>query len=111
MRTNGFLAGWLLAAGLMLSGCQSVIQAGLPDPKLTERDKQMMALADADEWRIPVIRNKIEYRTNEDSGDDHNRHQRRTISTTSCLTAKQFNIGSRAARSIWDGPAARPSER
>ena len=31
----------------------------------------------------------------------------RTISTTSCLTAKRSNIGSRAARSIWDGPGPR----
>ncbi len=68
MRTNGFLAGWVLAAGLMLSGCQSVIQAGLPDPKLTERDKQMMALAEPDEFRIPDVRNKIQYRTDQPPG-------------------------------------------
>ena len=68
MRTNGFLAGLALIAGVALCGCQSVVQAGLPDPKLTERDKQMMALADPEEWRIPDVRNKIQYRTDEKPG-------------------------------------------
>ena len=45
-----------------------MIQSGLPDPKLTERDKQVMALAEPDEWRIPDVRNKIEYRTDEKPG-------------------------------------------
>jgi lipoprotein-anchoring transpeptidase ErfK/SrfK len=68
MRTNGFLAGLILAAGLMLSGCQSVIESGLPDPQLTARDKQMMALAEPDEWRIPDTRYRIQYQTNEPPG-------------------------------------------
>ncbi len=68
MRTNGFLAGLVLAAGMLLSGCQAIVQAGLPDPQLTARDKQMMALAEPDEWRIPDVRNKIQYQTNEKPG-------------------------------------------
>jgi len=51
-----------------VSGCVPVLQSGLPDPKLTERDKQMMALAESDEWRIPDIRNKVRYSTNERPG-------------------------------------------
>ena len=93
----------------MLSGCQSVIQAGLPDPKLTERDKQMMALAEPDEFRIPDVRNKIQYRTDQPPGTI-------VVDTGSNYlyyvlpTAKRFNTGSRAAPNIWDGPVTRPSE-
>jgi lipoprotein-anchoring transpeptidase ErfK/SrfK len=60
---------WLLGIALAAGGCvPSVLQSGLPDPKLTERDKLMMAKAEADEWRIPVIRNKVRYRTSEKPG-------------------------------------------
>src|SRR5271165_6942268 len=68
MKTNGIFLAFALALSVLASGCQSVIQSGLPDPKLTERDKQMMALAEPDEWRIPDIRNKIEYHTSEKPG-------------------------------------------
>jgi lipoprotein-anchoring transpeptidase ErfK/SrfK len=68
MKTNCFSAGLVLAASVMLSGCQPILQAGLPDPKLTARDKQMMALAEPDEWRIPDVRDKIQYRTSEKPG-------------------------------------------
>jgi len=68
MKTNGVLLGFMFAAALATAGCQSVIQSGLPDPKLTERDKQMMALAEPDEWRIPTMRSKIAYSTRERPG-------------------------------------------
>src|SRR5271170_5819454 len=68
MKTSAFLIGIVLAAGALLSGCTPVIQAGLPDPKLTERDKQMMALAEPDEWRIPTVRSIIDYHTSEKPG-------------------------------------------
>ena len=54
MRTKGILLGIALAVGALASGCAPVIQSGLPDPQLTARDKQMMALAEPDEWRIPT---------------------------------------------------------
>ena len=45
---------WLIVLAVgALTGCMPVLQSGLPDPKLTERDKQMMARAESDEWRIP----------------------------------------------------------
>src|SRR5271157_6356308 len=68
MKTNWLFLAIALIVSAMASGCQPVIQSGLPDPKLTERDKQMMALAEPDEWRIPDIRNKVEYQTNERPG-------------------------------------------
>ena len=58
----------LLSIALVAAGCVPVLQAGLPDPKLTARDKQMMALAEPDEWRIPDIRNKVHYSTHEMPG-------------------------------------------
>ena len=51
-----------------VSGCMPVVQSGLPDPKLTERDKQMMARAEPDEWRIPDVRSKVRYSTHEMPG-------------------------------------------
>jgi lipoprotein-anchoring transpeptidase ErfK/SrfK len=68
MKASVWLLGIALAAGAAVSGCVPVLQSGLPDPKLTERDKQMMALAESDEWRIPDIRNKVRYSTNESPG-------------------------------------------
>ncbi len=68
MKAKAILLGIVLAVSAMVSGCAPVIQSGLPDPQLTTRDKQMMALAEPDEWRIPVIRNKVQYRTNERPG-------------------------------------------
>jgi lipoprotein-anchoring transpeptidase ErfK/SrfK len=52
-------------AALTLAGCspgeQMVgMRAGLSgDAHLTQRDKKMMALADADEWSIPIERRKV----------------------------------------------------
>jgi lipoprotein-anchoring transpeptidase ErfK/SrfK len=68
MKTNAVLLGIALLVAAVTSGCQPIIQSGLPDPKLTERDKQMMALAEPDEWRIPDVRNIVEYHTREKPG-------------------------------------------
>jgi len=68
MKTNWFFLVIALALSALASGCAPVLQSGLSDPKLTERDKQMMALAEPDEWRIPTIRNKVAYQTTERPG-------------------------------------------
>jgi lipoprotein-anchoring transpeptidase ErfK/SrfK len=68
MQTNGIFLAIALAVSALVSGCEPVIQSGLPDPKLTERDKQMMALADPDERRIPTVRSIVDYRTSEKPG-------------------------------------------
>jgi lipoprotein-anchoring transpeptidase ErfK/SrfK len=68
MRTNVFLLGIVLAVSAVASGCTPVMQSGLPDPALTARDKQMMALAEPDEWKIPDVRNKVQYSTSERPG-------------------------------------------
>src|SRR6476620_10312331 len=67
MKKQVLLLGVMLAVGIA-SGCTPVIQARLPDPTFSERDKRMMALADPDEWRIPVVRNKVQYSTQERPG-------------------------------------------
>jgi lipoprotein-anchoring transpeptidase ErfK/SrfK len=68
MKTNGLFLAIALAVSALVSGCQQIVQSGLPDPKLTARDKQMMALAEPDEWRIPTTRNKVTYVTSERPG-------------------------------------------
>ncbi len=68
MKANGVFLGVALAAAVLTSGCQPIIQSGLPDPTLTARDKQMMALAEPDEYSIPTRRSKITYQTNEQPG-------------------------------------------
>ncbi len=68
MRAKAIVVGVALAIAGLTSACQSVMQSGLPDPQLTERDKKMMALAEPDEWRIPTVRKLIEYQTSEKPG-------------------------------------------
>src|SRR5271157_4967738 len=68
MKTNWLFLAIALIVSAMASGCQPVLQSGLPDPKLSERDKQMMALAEPDEYRIPVYRNIVAYQTKEKPG-------------------------------------------
>lgn len=68
MRAKAIVVGVALAIAGLTSACQSVMQSGLPDPQLTERDKKMMALAEPDEWRIPTVRKLIEYQTSERPG-------------------------------------------
>jgi lipoprotein-anchoring transpeptidase ErfK/SrfK len=68
MKTNAVIVGLVLAIGALVSGCTPVLQSGLPDPQLSARDKQMMALAEPDEFKIPTYRNKIQYSTQEKPG-------------------------------------------
>ena len=68
MKTNVLIVGLVLGVAALVSGCTPVIQSGLPDPQLTARDKQMMALADPDEFKIPTVRSKITYSTQEKPG-------------------------------------------
>ena len=55
MKTNAVIVGLVLGLAALVSGCTQVIQSGLPDPELSARDKQMMALAEPDEWKIPTV--------------------------------------------------------
>ncbi len=68
MKANGVFLGVVLAAAALTSGCQPIVQSSLPDPTLTARDKQMMALAEPDEYSIPTRRNKVMYQTKEQPG-------------------------------------------
>ncbi len=68
MKTKAIFLGIALAISAAVSACTPILQAGLPDPKLTERDKEMMALAEPDEARIPAVRNIVEYHTGERPG-------------------------------------------
>ena len=110
MKMNYGFLGVALVLAILMSGCQSIVQSGLPDPTLTERDKQMMALAEPDEFRIPTQRNKITYQTNEAPGTIVVDTGNNTF-TMCCRMARRSNIGSRAGPNIWDGPAAPRSAR
>jgi lipoprotein-anchoring transpeptidase ErfK/SrfK len=68
MKTKYGFLGLALLFAVLTSGCQSIVQSGLPDPTLSARDKDMMALAEPDEYRIPTQRNKITYQTDEKPG-------------------------------------------
>ena len=68
MKTNVVIVGLVLGLAALVSGCTPVIQSGLPDPQLSARDKQMMALAEPDEWKIPTVRSKVQYSTQEKPG-------------------------------------------
>jgi lipoprotein-anchoring transpeptidase ErfK/SrfK len=58
-----------LAIGVALGGCQSVSSlATIPDPKLSGRDKEMMALAPAMESQIPYQRYLVNDPTGEPAG-------------------------------------------
>ena len=51
----------VLTTGALLGGCQNTIVGGsyVPDPKLSARDQQMMALAPQEESRIPIERYQV----------------------------------------------------
>ena len=68
MKTNVVIVGLVLGVAALASGCTPVIQSGLPDPQLSARDKQMMALAEPDEWTIPTRRSIVQYQTPEKPG-------------------------------------------
>ena len=69
---NGYFGkiGAALLLALALSGCAPVEQASLMgvDTKLSQRDKQMLALAPAEEWQIPIVRNHVTDPTGEAPG-------------------------------------------
>jgi lipoprotein-anchoring transpeptidase ErfK/SrfK len=102
MRAKVLLLGIALAVG----GCVSVLQSGLPDPRLTERDKLMMAKADADEWRIPVIRNKVKYSSSESPGtiivDTGSRHLYYVMARGEAI---EYRIATGAEAYGWTGRA------
>ncbi|MGD0722092.1 MAG: L,D-transpeptidase [Roseiarcus sp.] len=60
----------VLMCGGLLGGCQNTIVGGayVPDPKLSARDQQMMALAPPDEARIPIERYQVPDPTGEAPG-------------------------------------------
>jgi lipoprotein-anchoring transpeptidase ErfK/SrfK len=98
----------LLAIALAAGGCvpAAVLQSGLPDPKLTERDKVMFAKADADEWRIPDIRNKVKYSTSETPGtivvDTRTRHLYYVMARGEAI---EYRIATGAEAYGWTGRA------
>jgi len=106
MNTRGILLGMAMAISALASGCAPVIHAGLPDPKLTERDKKMMALAEPDEWRIPDIRNKVEYQTSERPGtiivDTRSRHLYFVLPNQEAI---EYRIATGVEAYAWSGRA------
>jgi lipoprotein-anchoring transpeptidase ErfK/SrfK len=60
----------VLLGGALLGGCQSgaLIGSAVPDPALSQRDKEMMALAPPEEARLPIARYKIPDPTGEAPG-------------------------------------------
>src|SRR5271165_2178712 len=106
MNTRGILLGMALAISALASGCAPVIHAGLPDPKLTERDKKMMALAEPDEWRIPDIRNQVEYQTSESPGtiivDTRSRHLYFVLPNQEAI---EYRIATGVEAYAWSGRA------
>jgi lipoprotein-anchoring transpeptidase ErfK/SrfK len=69
MTLKSLAIGAVLLGGALLGGCQSaIIGSSVPDPKLTARDQEMMALAPADEARIPIARYQVPDPTGEAPG-------------------------------------------
>jgi lipoprotein-anchoring transpeptidase ErfK/SrfK len=67
MRSLAIIA--VLASAALLGGCQSaIVGSNVPDPKLSARDAEMMALAPPDEARIPIARYQIPDPTGEAPG-------------------------------------------
>ena len=61
-----------LVCAALLAGCApnggALIAANVPDPKLSAHDKEMLALAPAEEARIPIYRNLVKYDSKEAVG-------------------------------------------
>jgi lipoprotein-anchoring transpeptidase ErfK/SrfK len=59
-----------LGAAIALSGCAPITQSAMMgvDTKLSSRDKAMLALAPAEEWSIPIVRNRVSDPTGEPPG-------------------------------------------
>lgn len=66
-RTVKFCA---LASALLLAGCNAPVAllGNVPDPKLSERDKAMLAMAPPEERTIPIYRNQISDPTGQPPG-------------------------------------------
>jgi lipoprotein-anchoring transpeptidase ErfK/SrfK len=106
MKPYVLLLGIALAVGGCMPALQPSLQSSLPDPKLTARDKQMMALAEADEWRIPDIRNNVHYSTNEMPGtivvDTGSRHLYYVLGHGEAI---EYRIATGAEADGWTGRA------
>jgi len=64
-----FIIGAALFAGAVLSGCAPIgMQLAAGDTHLTARDKAMLALAPPEEWKIPIVRNRVADPTGEKPG-------------------------------------------
>jgi lipoprotein-anchoring transpeptidase ErfK/SrfK len=59
-----------MAVAMAVSGCQPIATTAMmgADTKLSPRDKQMLALAPAEEWSIPIVRNHVSDPTGEPPG-------------------------------------------
>ena len=59
-----------MAAAAALSGCAPIATTAQlkTDAQLSQRDKQMLALAPAEEWSIPIVRNRVSDPTGEPPG-------------------------------------------
>ena len=71
MKTRLILAALAAFAALALGGCVptgTLMTLGQPATKLTERDRQMLALAPQEEWQIPIVREQIADPTGEAPG-------------------------------------------
>jgi lipoprotein-anchoring transpeptidase ErfK/SrfK len=95
-----------LAISAIVGGCMPIIQSGLPEPRLTERDKRMMALAQPDEWRIQDIRTKVQYHTNERRGtiivDTGSKHLYYVLPNNEAI---EYRIATGAEAYGWSGRA------
>src|SRR5260370_6495007 len=60
----------VILTGALLGGCQNAVVGGayIPDPQLSARDKQMMAVAPAEEFKIPIERYQVGDPTGEAPG-------------------------------------------
>jgi lipoprotein-anchoring transpeptidase ErfK/SrfK len=106
MKTSIFFLGTALAISAIVGGCMPIIQSGLPEPRLTERDKRMMALAEPDEWRFPDIRTKVQYHTNERRGtiivDTGSKHLYYVLPNNEAI---EYRIATGAEAYGWSGRA------
>ncbi len=69
MARNFAAIGAAFIACVLLSGCQTIGPAAyVPDPKLTARDREMMALAPPSETNIPIYRLQVDDHTGQPPG-------------------------------------------
>jgi lipoprotein-anchoring transpeptidase ErfK/SrfK len=70
MKSRFFALIFGAVAAMALASCTPVAleTLGAPDTKLTDRDKQMLALAPPEEWQIPIVRLQVTDPTGEPPG-------------------------------------------